>query len=65
MPKIICEWMMCKHNTSNTPEEAGECTTDVVYYRHFDNDGCECLTGGDPDFVEVLQCEAMELDPGK
>jgi hypothetical protein len=22
---IKCEWMMCKHNTSNVPEQAGLC----------------------------------------
>jgi len=55
MPKIICDWMMCKYNSSKIYNVAGECTKDEIALKHFDwEDEDDCHEG--------LQCESFERD---
>ena len=58
MPKIICDWMMCKYNSSKIYTVAGECTKDEIALKHFD------FETGD-DVVEGLECIDFLLDGSK
>lgn len=57
MPKVICEAMTCKFNTSNTPNHPGECLKDEVNFVVYDES--EELDD------ETMDCNSYKLDESK
>jgi hypothetical protein len=53
MPKIKCDWMTCKWNSSNKPSVAGYCLAEEVELTHWENEDDESVE-------EKLECETFE-----